>query len=156
MAIAYCNFIRLKIPGGSYTAYAYQNFFINEAKVYNSASYNYLPFIITSGAGRKGGDRSNSSLVLTPNAISINVLAEAAESYYLLEVNTVEVDALTLSLLQLITQDLWVINRMEFDTEKVILQLASPLDAVDGQVPRRYLSNVLVGSLPTSGRLALS
>lgn len=156
MAIAYCNFIRLKIPGGSYTGYAYQNFFINEAKVYNSASYNYLPFIITSGGGRKGGDRSNCSLVLTPNAISINVLAEAAESYYLLEASTVEVDALTLSLLQLITQDLWTISRMEFDTEKVILQLASPLDATDGQVPRRYLSNVLVGSLPTSGRLALS
>ena len=156
MSLAVCNFVRLKIPGGSYTAFAYQNFFINESKSYGGASYNFLPFGITNGAGKKGGDRSSTSLVLTPNPISVNVLAEATEGNYLLEVKTVEVNPISLSLQALITSELWYVTRMEYDTEKVVLQLSSPLDAVDGQVPRRYLSSKLVGALPTTGRMSMN
>lgn len=154
MAFAVCNFIRLKVPGGPYTAFNFQNFFINEPKQYNGATYNFLPFAITNGTGKKGGDRSNASLVLSTNPIAINVLAEASEAPYILEVRTLEVDPLSLTLQALITNELWSVSRMEFDFEKAILQLSSPLDAVDAQVPRRLLSSTLVGSLPTSGRLA--
>lgn len=155
MTFAVCNFIRLKVPGGEYTQHSYQNFFVNESKTYGSTSYKFLPFGITNGAGKKGGDRSSTSLVLSPNAITINVLAEATDLTYLLEVKTVEVEPLTMSVGALITSELWAVGRMEFDTEKAILQLSSPLDAVDAQVPRRYLSSVLVGGIPTTGRLSM-
>ena len=155
MAIALCNCIRLKVPGGAFTGYAYQNFFINQSRSAGGVSYGFLPFAVTNGGGKKGGDRSSSALAVSPNAISINVFAEAAESNLLLEVRTYEVNAQTLAIGALITDELWSISRMEFDHEKVVLQLVSPLDAVDAQVPRRYLSNKLVGALPTTGRLSL-
>lgn len=156
MALAICNFIQLRNPGGAATGFSYQNFFINQSSSVGGITYRFLPFAITSGAGKKGGDRASTSLVLTPNAISINVLAQAAESRLLLQNRTYEVDPIAISLRGLITDELWSITRMEHDTEKVILQLSSPLDAVGNQVPRRYLSNKLVGSLPTSGRLSMS
>lgn len=157
MAIAICNFIRLRARGNtSGPAFSYQNFFIDQSRSVSNVSYSFLPFAITNGAGKKGGDRATNQLVLTPNAISINILAQAAEANSLLEVRTYEVDPIALALRGLITNELWAISRMEHDTEKVILQLASPLDAVNAQVPRRYLSSRLVGSLPSSGRISLS
>lgn len=156
MAIAICNCIRLKRAGGSYTGYAYQNFYVSQSRQIGGITYNFLPFAVTNGAGKKGGDRSTTSLVATPNGISVNVFAEASEGDFLMEVKTYDVDVQTLTVQSLITEELWSINRMEFDNEKVILQLVSPLDAVDAQVPRRYLGARLVGSIPTTGRLSMS
>lgn len=153
MTVAVCNFIRFKNRGGSYTAYAYQNFFISETRNYQNAAHSFLPFGLTSGAGKKGGDRTNNALAAPPGPITVNIFAEACDNSWLLEVKTVEVDPLTLSLQALITQELWFVSAMESDVQRTVLQLASPLDAVAGQVPRRYLSSTLVGALPTSGNI---
>lgn len=155
MAIAICNFIRFKNRGGAYTSYAYQNFFIGETRTYQNAVYAFLPFALTTGAGKKGGDRSSNALGCPANPISVNIFAEACDEGWLVEAKTVEVDPLTLSLQALITSELWFASSMELpDVQRSVLRLSSPIDAVDGQVPRRYLSSVLVGSLPTSGNLA--
>jgi hypothetical protein len=153
MAVAVCNFIRFKNRGGDYTSYAYQNFFVNTSRTYQSILYDFLSFGMTGGSGKKGGDRSNNVLACGSSPISVNLFAEACDKGWLLEVKTVEVDPLTLSLQGLITSELWFASSMESDVQRTILQLASPLDAVDGQVPRRYLSSALVGALPTSGNL---
>lgn len=155
MAVAVCNFIRFKNRGGAYTSYAYQNFFIGETRTYQNAVYSFLPFALASGAGKKGGDRSNNALGCPANPISINIFAEACDKGWLLEAKTVEVDPLTLSIQSLITSELWFVSSMELpDVQRSVLQLSSPIDAVNGQVPRRYLSSGLVGALPTSGNLA--
>lgn len=155
MAIAVCNFIRFKARGGGYTNYAYQNFFVGETRTYQNVAYRFLPFALAVGAGKKGGNRTNNALGCPANPISINIFAEACDKGWLLEAKTVEVDPLTLSLQGLITSELWFASSMELpDVQRSVLQLASPIDAVDGQIPRRYLSSVLVGSLPTSGNLA--
>lgn len=154
MTIAICNFIRFKNRGGAYTSYAYQNFFIGESRTYQGTSYNFLPFALASSAGKKGGDRSNNALACPANPISVNIFAEACDKGWLLEAKTVEVDPLTLSLQALITSELWFASSMELpDVQRSVLQLSSPIDAVNGQVPRRYLSSALVGALPTSGNL---
>jgi len=153
MAVAVCNFIRFKNRGGAYTSYAYQNFFVNQSRTYQNIAYSFLAFGLTGGSGKKGGDRSNNVLGCGSSAISVNIFAEACDKGWLLEVKTVEVDPITLSLQSLITSELWFASSMETDVQRTLLQLASPLDAVGGQVPRRYLSSVLVGALPTSGNL---
>lgn len=154
MAIAICNFIRFKNRGGAYTSYAYQNFFIGETRTYQNTAYGFLAFGLATGAGKKGGDRSNNALACPANPISVNIFAEACEKGWLLEVKTVGVDPITLSLQALITSELWFASSMELpDVQRSVLQLSSPIDAVNGQVPRRYLSSALVGSLPTSGNL---
>lgn len=156
MAIAICNFARFKRPGGAYLPYAYQNFFVNQSRVYSGTSYTFVPFAFTNGASKRGGDRSNSALAAPPSPISINVFAEACDQRYLLEVHTVEVNAMTLSLQSLISRELWSVTGMEATPERAVLQLASPLDAVEGQVPSRVLGSALVGALPTTGNLTFS
>jgi hypothetical protein len=153
MAVAICNFIRFKNRGGAFTNFAYQNFFVNSNRSYSGAGYSFLPFALGNGAGKKGGDRSNSVLACSSNPISVNIFAEACDKGWLLEAKTVEVDPITLALQALISSELWFASSMESDTERTLLQLASPLDAVGGQVPRRFLSSTLVGALPTTGNI---
>lgn len=154
MALAICNFIRFKVPRGAYLPYAYQNFFINQTFTYAGVAYTFVPFGVTNAGAKKGGDRSNGALAAPPSPISINIFAEACDNNYILEVRTVEVDPLTLTTRTQISRELWFVSGMEATPERAVLSLASPLDAVDGQVPRRYLSSALVGSIPTSGNLA--
>lgn len=156
MTLAICNFIRFKTRDGVYSPYAYQNFFVNETRSYQNVTYSFVPFGLTLGAGKKGGDRSNSALVAPPGPIGINIFAEACDNRWLLEVLTVEIDPLTLTLQDLISSELWFASSMETDLQRSVLQLSSPLDAVDGQIPRRFLSSTLVGALPSSGYLSFS
>lgn len=156
MAIALCNFVRFKVPGGAFLPYSYQNFFVNQTVTYAGVSYAFVPFAVSSGGGKKGGDRSNSALAAPPSPISINIFAEACDNGYFLEVKTVEVDPITLTTQTLISNERWYVSGMESTPERAVLNLTSPLDAADRQIPSRYLSSTLVGSIPTSGNLTFS
>lgn len=155
---AFCNYIRFLLPTGQVTSpvYAFQNFFVNEIKTYNGNTYKFVHFAISTGAGSKGGDRTESTLGAGNNTITVNVFAEACDKGWLLEVKTVAIDPITLAPGALINSEIWRVSRYEMDAEKILLRLTSPLDAVRDQVPNRYLSTRLVGALPTSATLVVS
>ena len=119
-------------------------------------TYQFAPFAYTLGAGSKGGDRSDSSLVAGLDPISVNLFAEAVEDRYLLEVKTVSLDPETFADDALIRTELWRVAQYEMDTERVILKLSSPLDATKGDIPKRRLTTKLVGALPSTGSLVIS
>ena len=153
---AFVNYSRFLTSAGAATAYAYQNFSINQSRIYGGVTYAFAPFAYTLGAGSKGGDRSDSSLVAGLDAISVNLFAEAVESRYLLEVKTVSLDPETFADDALVRSELWRVAQYEMDTERVILKLSSPLDATKGDIPKRRLSTKLVGALPSTGSLVIS
>jgi len=153
---AFVNYSRFLTSAGVATAYAYQNFSINQLRIYGGVTYQFAPFAYTLGAGSKGGDRSDSSLVAGLDPISVNLFAEAVEDRYLLEVKTVSLDPETFADDALIRTELWRVAQYEMDTERVILKLSSPLDATKGDVPKRRLSTKLVGALPSTGSLVIS
>lgn len=153
---AFVNYSRFLTSAGAATAYAYQNFSINESRNYGGVTYAFAPFAYTLGAGSKGGDRSDSSLVAGLDPISVNLFAEAVEDRYLLEVKTVSLDPETFVDDALIRTELWRVAQYEMDTERVILKLSSPLDATKGDIPKRRLSTKLVGALPSTGSLVIS
>ena len=153
---AFVNYSRFLTSAGAATVYAYQNFSINQTRNYGGATYQFAPFAYTLGAGSKGGDRSDSSLVAGLDPISVNLFAEAVESRYLLEVKTVSLDPETFADDALIRTELWRVAQYEMDTERVILKLSSPLDATKGDIPKRRLSTKLVGALPSTGSLVIS
>jgi hypothetical protein len=153
---AFVNYSRFLTSAGVATAYAYQNFSINQPRIYGGVTYQFAPFAYTLGAGSKGGDRSDSSLVAGLDPISVNLFAEAVEDRYLLEVKTVSLDPETFADDALIRTELWRVAQYEMDTERVILKLSSPLDATKGDVPKRRLSTKLVGALPSTGSLVIS
>ena len=157
-SFAFCNYIRFLKSDSTATSnvYAYQNFFINQDQVYGGMNYKFVPFAVASGAGTKGGDRSESTLGAANNSITVNVFAEAVAEKWLLEIKTVALDPLTFTNGPLICTEIWRVARYEMDTEKILLNLTSPLDAVRDQVPNRYLTTRLVGALPTSATLVVS
>ncbi len=155
-AFAFVNYARFMVNSSTATAYAYQNFSVNTNRTYSGVTYNFLPFAISTGAGSKGGDRSEAVLGAGTNDISVNIFAEAVQSRWLLELKTVSLDITDFSDDALIRSELWRVASYDMDTEKVLLKLTSPLDAVRSDVPRRVLSTELVGALPSSGSLVVS
>ncbi len=155
---AFVNYARFLLPNGTPTSpvYAYQNFSVNQPRIYGGVTYQFAPFGVSTGAGAKGGDRSEATLGAGTNAITVNVFAEAVNSRWLLELKTVSLDPDTFADAVLIRTETWRVARYEMDTEKILLKLTSPLDAVRDQVPRRYLSTTLVGALPSSATLVVS
>ena len=155
-AYAFVNYVRFKTQANAYTGTPYQNFSINEQRVYDGITYSFAPFAIASGGGARGGDRSSASLVSGTDALSVNLFAEAVQNRYMLEIKTVSLDPLTFADEALVASEIWRVASYEMDTTRVVLRLTSPLDAVKAQVPRRTLSTTLVGALPTSGALVVS
>jgi len=153
---AFVNYARFLNPDGTPTAYAYQNFTINQSRTYGGVTYQFAPFAYTLGAGSKGGDRSDSNLVAGLDAISVNLFAEAVEDRYLLEIKTVSLDAETFADEALVRTELWRVAQYEMDTQRITLRLSSPLDATKGDIPKRRLSTKLVGALPSTGNLVIS
>ena len=151
-AFAFINYVELKTSSMGATAYKYQNFEINKTR----NSHAFLPFAITTGAGTRGGDRSTARLAVGANQIAVNIAAEAAKNNYFLQVTTYSVAIDTLADDQKISEELWRVAGYEMDTERVFINLSSPLDAVRTDAPRRVLSTALVGALPTSGSLVIS
>ena len=152
MAFAFCNYVTLLQSNSTPTSYKFQNFSINEPR----RGFDYLPFAITTGAGTRGGDRSSARLVVAANQISVNIAAEAANGNYFLRVETFSLNIETLADSKSISTEVWRVAGYEMDTERVFLNLTSPLDAVRTDAPRRVLSTQLVGALPTSGSLIVS
>lgn len=157
-AFAFCNYARFLTRAGAPTSplQAWQNFSINQTRTYGGTVYRFAPFAVSTGAGSRGGDRSEATLAAGCNAITVNLLAQAVTERWLLELKTVSLNPLTFTDGALIRTEIWRVARYEMDTEKILLKLTSPLDAVRDQVPNRYLSTQLVGALPTSSTLVVS
>lgn len=157
MTVAICNFIRFKQNGGGYVSgYNYQNFYVDQTITYQSTSYLFAPFGVSTGAGTKGGDRSDAAIAAPPSVLAINLFVEAAKENWLCEIKSVLLDPETYATIQEITSETWVCSRPEITVERSALRLASPLDAVDSHVPKRMLSSKLVGSLPSTGSISVS
>lgn len=155
MTVAFCNYVRFKSPDGQYVAgYDFQNFFVGERRTRGDVTYLFAPFAVTPGAGTKGGDRSDSALVAPIDRLSAALFREACEQSWLCEITVTLLDPETFAEITQITTETWTCSRPELSFERAVLRLASPLDAVDSQVPRRTLSSLLVGSLPSSGSLS--
>ena len=158
MTVPFCNYIRFKDLSGQYQAGRdFQNFFVGERRIRGDISFDFAPFAVTPGAGTKGGDRSDSAVIAPATPLATNLFLEACNERWLCEISVTLLDPATFEEVFQITIETWVCSRIEVPSpDRTILRLASPLDAVDSQIPRRTLSSRLVGSLPSSGNLSVS
>lgn len=152
---AFVNYIRFRTLAGAWQAFNYQNFSVGQTRSYGGVTYAFAPFAMSGGAGSRGGDRASSNLVAGTDAISVNVVAQAVDENWLIEVKTVQIDPGSFADIALIRSELWRMASYELDHEKIAATLTPPLDAVQDQAPSRYLSTYLVGALPSSGTLVL-
>lgn len=170
MQVAIAHYIRFKYKDNTAVpSRSFQNFFVNESRTLNSVSYMFAPFKVTGNISSKGGDTATASIITVPNAITVGVATEAVLNYYLISIRTVLINADTLapangnqligtetgsfSEAGVISNELWSCSNLTQDYEKITISLSSPIDAARKQVPRRVLSQTLVGSVPPTGNI---
>jgi hypothetical protein len=157
---AIVSYVRFKErKGGDYLPYAYQNYYINEPRIYDEVEYQFAPLGVSGGGGKQGGERSRGAIVCPANPIVQNIFWQADFNKWLAEVISVEVDAETDQELTVLSRLFWacrVEGNIEFGKPgQSVLQLASPLDTVNATVGGRPLSQSLVGSLPSTGNISV-
>jgi hypothetical protein len=162
----YANYMQFLTPDGTpIPNRAYQNHFIGQSRFWDGALYAFAPVAIGGDLISNAQASSRASVAMAPNIITQAVAAEAALNRWLLSVRYV-----ALNLIEelpvprwlevaTIAEDLWMCsgyttNRGE--NAAVILELASPLDAVDARSPNCLLQSSQVGALPTTGTVLLS
>ena len=147
--IALVNYVRFKGKNGNYvTGYNFQNFTISGTRTYGGIEYLFAPYAFNANSADRGGDRSDCAMVWPLNDIAVNLAEEMAADNRLVEVKTVQVNIGNYSNGQLINEELWRVAGYETDTEKVVIRLQTPLDAVLANVPGRVITEELVGALP--------
>jgi len=159
---AFCNYVKFLEPSGSTyveTAYYFQNFTVDGSRTRGGDTYTFAPFVLATGGGEKSGDRSSNVLAIgastqAGSTIILNLFKQAVEQRWILRVETVSLNISTFADDQLVSTENWRVASYEMDTKVIKLRLISPLDAVKGQVPRRKLSEELVGALPTTGQIS--
>lgn len=151
-----CNFMRFKSRDGVYTSWAAQNFFPGQSKSFQGASYRFIPIAVATNASTRGGDRAEAAISAPAGEITSSVFKEATDEDWLLEIKTAKINRSSFTVDNLLTTEIWACSQVQYDISQngVVLQLASPLDSVS-RIGGRFLSQSLVGALPTNGNLVL-
>jgi hypothetical protein len=145
--------------GGPYLPYAFQNYYINEKKIFQEIEYSFAPLGVSGGGGRQAGEKSRGAIVAPASSLTQNIFWEADRNHWLVRVISVEVDTSDDQELGVISDLFWsckVEGQVELGKPgQSILQLSSPLDSVKSLVGGRPLSQNLVGALPSSGSISV-
>ena len=141
----------IELPG-----YNFQNFFQGESISWDGGSYSFAGFGYSGSSVDLQGGNIDAQLIFTVNELSLNLAKLAADQRHIV----------TLSKLSGSTPRPWCLAPIscvtsswspafEHDSNRLGLRLSSPLDAISGDVPRRRLTEKLVGALPSTGQIQL-
>lgn len=148
MAIATVNYIQFRWRSTFESASPkWQNFFVDRA-------VDFLPFAYGQGSGQVAGERSESTLALPVSQISLNYAHEATVNRYLIQVETKEVNVSSMRETLLISREIFTIGSYSHDQLILTIRLRGPGNATS-LGPSRFLSEELVGSIPSSGSLII-
>ncbi len=154
--LAIGTYIKLLNKDGSPAGYTFQNFHYGENRNYNGSSYMYGAFGFSGGTVDLEAANINASMIFSVNSLSLSVFQQAVEQRWLVEIRTVWLDPDTLQEGSTYGEEVYQITGLEHDSLQLSVRLGSPLDAVSQNVPRRVLTQKLVGALPSTGNINLS
>lgn len=146
--IAIGTFIEL---AGSY----YQNFFQGEQVSWEGGNYMFSGFGYSGSSVDLEGGNIEAQLIFAVNDLSLNMAKNAADKRQIVTIKTVWLDPETLVPKSNYMQDVFMVTGFEHDSSRLGLRLSSPLDAISADVPRRRLTETLVGALPSTGQVQL-
>ena len=148
MGIAIGTFISLD-------TYRFQNFFQAQTVAWDGDNYIFAGFGYSGSSVDLQGGNIDAQLVFTVNQLSLNMAKKAADERQIATVKTVWLNPTTLVPEKNFMEDVFMVTGFEHDSNRLGLRLSSPLDAISGDVPRRRLTEKLVGALPSTGQIQL-
>ena len=152
--IRLAQWFNLKVDKEREPRHRYQNFFVQESRVLNSARYEFAPFTVEGSIANLGGD--NGLLrVLFPNAEFALVLVEQGKGNRLSEL-TLTTQWLNAALNPSRSyEERYVGIGAGFSDTTIELRFRTAMDSVGAQFPARTLTRGLVGPLPLNAQLVL-
>ena len=140
--------------------FRFQNFFIGKQLTHNGDEYQFVPFGFSGVTVNRTGDGMEASLVFPNNDLTREWAVAAIKSSYLMEVEVLIIEdsdpesGLTATHTTVHTYTGQVTGG-QWDNVSLNLELSSVLDAVGTDVPRRSLTQRMVGNLPISNSVRL-
>ena len=149
MSIAIGTFIDIE------SKYYFQNFFVNEVREWEDQKYQFAGFGYGGSSSDLQGGNIDAQLVFRVNDLSLNIAVEAADHRWIVVVKTVWLDPDSLEEKANYMRDTFMVTGFDHDNLTLTLRLSSPMDAVTAEVPRRRLTEKLVGAMPSTGEISL-
>tara|TARA_Y100000004_G_scaffold176945_1_gene217998 strand:- start:230 stop:712 length:483 start_codon:yes stop_codon:yes gene_type:complete len=148
------------IKANKKTQFRYQNFFIGQKITHNSEEYQFAAFGFSGVTVNRTGDGLEATLVFPNNELTRKWAVKAIDNSYLVEVEVLiieDADPSTGPTADHTTVHSYVgqVTGGQWDNVSLNLELSSVLDAVGTDVPRRSLTQKLVGNLPISNNVRL-
>ena len=156
----------LRIKAKKTVEFRYQNFFINKQLNHKGAtdetpqSYLFVPFGFSGVTVNRTGDGLESTLIFPNNELTRSWAVEAIQDSHMIEVDVLIIEdtdpdtGLTANHSTVHTYTGQVTGG-QWDNVSLNLELSSVLDAVGTDVPRRSLTQRIVGNLPISNSVRL-
>ena len=140
----------IELPG-----YNFQNFFQGQTIAWDGRNYGFAGFGYSGSSVDLQGGNVDAQLVFAVNTLSLQIAKEASDNRHIVTIKTVWLNPDTLVPESNFMQDVFMVVGFEHDSSRLGLRLSSPLDAISGDVPRRRLTEDLVGALPSTGQIQL-
>ena len=150
----------LRITPKDTVDFRFQNFFIGKQLTHSGDEYQFAPFGFSGVTVNRTGDGLEAALVFPNNDLTRDWGVKAIENNYLMEVEVLIIEdsdpdsGLTATHTTVHTYTGQVTGG-QWDNTSLNLELSSVLDAVGTDVPRRSLTQKLVGNLPISNSVRL-
>ena len=150
----------LRIKPEQTELYRFQNFFIGKEITHSGSAYQFVPFGFSGVTVNRTGDGLEATLVFPNNDLSRAWGVSAIEGSWLMEVDVLIIEdpdpdtglAVTNTIAHTYTGQ---VTGGQWDNTSLNLELSSVLDAVGTDVPRRTLTQRIVGNLPVSNNVRL-
>lgn len=143
----------LQIKGS--TTLNFQNYWIGENITYQGVTYSFLPFGFSGVTVTRSGDNQPATLVFPNNQLSRGWIEIAVTNQWLATCRTLLLDPQDQSQGRLLSSYTAQIVSGGWNETNVELRMASVLDAVGGDLPRKRLTRQLVGKLPLTASVNL-
>ena len=143
----------LRFNGG--TTLNFQNYWVAENVTYDGITYSFLPFGFSGVTVTRSGDNQPATLVFPNNALSRGWIETAVTYQWLATCQTLLLEPDNKSGGRVLASYTAQIISGGWSETSVELRMASVLDAVGADLPRKRLTRQLVGKLPLTARVSL-
>ena len=150
----------LRIKPKDTVDFRFQNFFIGKQLTHNGDNYQFVPFGFSGVTVNRTGDGLEATLVFPNNDLSRSWGVDAIINNFVMEVEVLIIedsdpDTGTSATHTTVHTYTGQVTGGQWDNVSLNLELSSVLDAFGTDVPRRSLTEKLVGNLPISNSVRL-
>ena len=138
------------------TPFNLQNFHRGENRTYDGVEYVFGAFGFSGATLDSDAANIEATLVFQVNELNLTEATTAANNLYLVQVRTVWLDPDTLDETNVRLEELYAVTGFEHNNSRLSLRMGSPIDAVSANVPRRRLTQEMVGALPSTGNISFT